>query len=325
MKRAVKIPLIVVLALLLAAFVLFLAGTSRQEYNGSPAELSSWMSGIDDAVQLNRIAIPGSHDAGTAGICWLGETQTYTIGQQLSSGVRYFDIRVHKDGDSLTIYHSFFDGTDFETVLEDIKEFIQENPSEALILDFQHFKGESQEDVRVLLEKELLANGLAVVNNTELSDLQFIRQLKLGDVRGKCIIFFGDGYPCTEDWIFTRNDDECTLGSTCLDSYYIGSIHKSSPEKLIGEGHPVYFSRQRDRVSSEEDGIFVLQCQLTDGSLVLGPWSRERSQDRIMSEYIEGLGESENADIINVVMRDFITPEKCRQIIDLNVSKGIIG
>lgn len=322
MKKGLKIFLIVIAVLVLAALGLFLNGTSNVAYSGSDPELSSWMGGIDDAAPLNRIAIPGSHDAGTAGICWLGATQTYSVGQQLCSGVRYFDIRVHKDGEDLRIFHSMFDGADFHDVLADIREFIIANPSETLILDFQHFKGDSQESVRKLLEEELLDRGLAVVNGSGLSDLQFIRGLKMGDVRGKCIVFFGDGYDCSPDWIFDRNNDGCTLGNLCLDSYYIGDIHKAAPDKLTAEGHPIYLGRQLERAAAGEDGLFVLQCQLTDGTLVLGPWARERAQEESMSAYIEGLGESEHIDIINIIMRDFITPDKCRQIIDLNTEKS---
>lgn len=324
-KTGLKILVAVISVLLLAALVLFLNGNSREKYNGSPEELSSWMGKIDDAAPLNKIAIPGSHDSGTAGICWLGETQTYSIGQQLASGARYFDIRVHKDGDKLTIFHDILDGVNFTDVLSDIKEFILANPTETLILDFQHFKGDSQDAVRELLEEELLSSGLALVNDTDASDLEFIHQLTMGTVRGKCIIFFGDGYDCTENWIFSRNDDECTLGNLCLDSYYIGAIHKSAPEKLIADGHPTYIARQNERAAAGEDGMFVLQCQLTDGKLVFGPWARERAQDKMMSAYIEDLGKSENIDIINVIMRDFITPDKCMQIIDLNVEKGYIS
>lgn len=324
-KIVLKILIAVISVLLLAALVLFLNGNSREKYNGSPEELSSWMGKIDDTAPLNKIAIPGSHDSGTAGICWLGETQTYSIGQQLQSGARYFDIRVHKDGNKLTIFHDVLDGVDFADVLSDIKEFILANPTETLILDFQHFKGDSQDAVRELLEEEILNSGLVLVNGTDASDLQFIRQLTMGDVRGKCIIFFGDGYDCAENWIFSRNDDECTLGNLCLDSYYIGSVHKSAPEKLISDGHPVYIARQNERIADGEDALFVLQCQLTDGKIVFGPWARERAQNEMMSAYIENLGKSENIDIINVVMRDFITPDKCMQIIHLNAEKGYIS
>ena len=155
-KKGLKVLIAVISVLILAVLVLFLNGTSREKFDGSPEDLSSWMGKIDDTAPLNKIAIPGSHDSGTAGICWLGETQTYSIGQQLMSGARYFDIRVHKDGDELTIFHSVFDGVEFADVLSDIKEFILEKPTETLILDFQHFKGDSQDAVRELLEEELL-------------------------------------------------------------------------------------------------------------------------------------------------------------------------
>lgn len=321
-KILTKILAGVLAVLLIAALVLCITDTSRQKFEGADVELSSWMSGIADDTPINKIAIPGSHDAGTAGIMWLGETQTYTIGQQLSSGVRYFDIRVHEKGDKLVIFHSFMDGADFGVILANIRDFITENPSEVLLLDFQHFKGGSQQRVYMLLRKELYDNGLVVENTTDMTDVQFIRSLTLGDVRGKCIIFWGDRSDDHSSWLFLRNDDECTLSDMCLDSYYIGSYHKAPSETLISDAHPIYFDKLAERQAAGEDAIFVLQCQLTDGTLVCGPWSREREQDAGMSEYIRSLAQSDKLDGINVIMRDFITPEKCEDIIALNTAKG---
>ena len=324
-KKFLKILGIILLIFVAAAIVLWLSGTSRQKFEGTDAELSSWMAKVSDDAALNRIAIPGSHDSGTAGITYLGETQTYSIKEQLESGARYFDIRVHKDRDKLKIFHSIFDGVDFDSVLDDIADFITAHPSEVLLLDFQHFKGDSQNDVYALLDKKLHSEGLCVENTREVGAVQFIRELKLGDVRGKCIIFWGDRDNCTSNWLFPRNDDECTFDNMCLDSYYIGSYHKSDSDTLIKQAYPVYFAQLDKNLENGSDAIFVLQAQLTDGKLIFGPWSREKKNDPIISEYIRGLAASDKLEYINIIMRDFITPEKCADIIALNSVKGIMS
>lgn len=318
-----KILAAMLLLVAAALLMLFLRGKSRQKFEGADQALSAWMTGIDDNALLRHIAIPGSHDAGTRGILWAGETQTYTIAQQLQSGTRYFDLRVHEKGDKYVIFHSILDGIEFCKVLGAIREFIQTHPSEVILLDFQHFKG-SQAEVKRLLLGELGNRGLLVRNDTALSQLAFIRGLTLGQARGKCVVFWGDREETDSDFLFLRNDNECTYEDMCLDSYYLASSHKMNTDGLIETAYPVYFARLRQQQAAEKDAMFVLQCQLTDGKFVRGPWSRERRHDPIISDYIRRLAQSEYLGGINVILRDFITPRKCEDIIALNREKGIM-
>ena len=48
------------------------------------------MANIKDETLVNEIVMPGSHDAGSYGMVWLGETQQFSIDEQLQMGVRYF-------------------------------------------------------------------------------------------------------------------------------------------------------------------------------------------------------------------------------------------
>lgn len=313
----------VLLAIAATLLVLRLNGKSRQKFEGADPALSAWMAGIDDDAPLRHIAIPGSHDAATRGILWAGETQTYTIAQQLQSGARYFDLRVHKKGDKYVIFHSILDGIEFCKVLDAIRDFIQSHPSEVILLDFQHFKG-SQSEVKRLLSEELGARGLLIHNTTPLSPVEFIRGLTLGQTRGKCVVFWGDREEAGSDFLFLRNDNECTCEDMCLDSYYLAQSHKMDTRGLIKTAYPVYFARLRQQQAAGRNAMFVLQCQLTDGKFVRGPWSRERRHDLIISDYIRRLAQSEDLDGINIILRDFITPQKCRDIIALNRGKGIM-
>ena len=152
-------------------------GTCLKSYKNDK-DLSNWMSNINDEVLVNEVVIPGSHDAGTYKMNWLGETQQFDIDKQLEMGVRYFDIRVNKiDDNNYVIFHSIINGVEFLPILNSFKEFIINNPSEILLLDFQHFNGNSQEDVYNFITEYLYNNDLLVVNDTQLTDLQFINQL----------------------------------------------------------------------------------------------------------------------------------------------------
>ena len=293
----------------------------HQAYELPDPRLESWMKEIDDEALIRQIAIPGSHDACTAGIMWATETQVLGIPDLLKAGSRYFDVRVHKKGDKYVIFHSICDGRNFLPVLAELKDFIKSHPTETLILDFQHFKGDSQEDVYGFITKELQSEGLVVENKTGESNLDFIRGLKLKDARGKCIVFWGDRSFRASTYLFPRNDNECTYDDMCMDSYYIGSLHKEDPMCLINKAHPIYFDRVRKLKEQGKNGVFVLQCQLTDKMYLRGPWSRERINDEPMSQYIRDMKDSDMLEDINIVLRDFINPRKCEEIIKLNEYK----
>ena len=284
--------------------------------------LESWMIMINDETAINKIAIPGSHDAATAGVIWAAQTQDKSIKEQLMLGARYFDLRVHKKGDQYLIFHSIIDGIEFKRVLDDIEEFIVEHPTEFLVLDFQHFKGDSQDDVAKMLLERL--GSVLVKNNSGKDDVQFIRSLKLKDVRGKCLVFWGDESASKTNYTFLRNDNECHRENACLDSYYISKLHKADAKTLIEKGHPVYFERLANKEKESTDGIFVLQCQFTDGACVRGPRSRERKFGQAMTDYVKSLKTHNQLEGINVIMRDFLDTEKCTDIINLNYSKDIM-
>lgn len=91
---------------------------------------------------LSRIVFPGSHDAGMyhGNLGALGLTQDQNIYEQLRWGVRYFDLR---PGKHLFIYHGPVTGPSTQTVLDDVKRFMQEGHREVIVLKFSHFDFEA--------------------------------------------------------------------------------------------------------------------------------------------------------------------------------------
>ena len=285
-------------------------------------DYSSWMENIHDDTLVNEIVMPGSHDAGSYTMIWLGETQQFDIDKQLEMGTRYFDIRVNEVEGEYVIFHSIINGVKFLPILESIKNFVIENPTETLLLDFQHFNGGSQDDVYNFITEYLYNNGLVVENNTQLSDLEFISQLKLKDARGKCIIFWGDRSSDPSNYVFLRNNDECTYSGMSLNSYYVSDYHYNDFAYLLENGYPVYFDNIINKMSNEPKGIFVLQAQLTDGNLIFGPYSKEKTNNDEISNKIKSFKDDKNLKYLNVIMRDFLDASKCEEIINLNYYKG---
>lgn len=149
---------------------IFLAGVLS--VNAQP----TWMS--DNAAllgtkQLNEIALPGAHDAGTFAIAAtkskgisLGEsdglaspdnkkmkrflsvgsvfsdwakTQERTTLEMLNDGIRYFDIRVCVDNKGVLMTCHGLYGASVAAMLDDVKTFIEKNPREVVLLGFNHF------------------------------------------------------------------------------------------------------------------------------------------------------------------------------------------
>jgi hypothetical protein len=158
-----RLKLIVYIGLILSGFVL------------SVAAQPNWMS--ENAVilgkkQLNEIALPGTHNAGSFAVNstkgkggifgpkvetspdtkplkqilargsvftdW-AKTQERTTLEMLNDGVRYFDIRVCvNDKGTLMTCHGVY-GTSVESMLDDVKTFADKNPKELVLLGFNHF------------------------------------------------------------------------------------------------------------------------------------------------------------------------------------------
>lgn len=327
MKKALGITLISVITVIaaLGTFTSYVAlnGICTEKY--SEGGNSNWMKSIKDNALLTDVVIPGSHDSGTYGMPWVTETQTYSIKEQLNTGVRYFDIRVNKlSEDKYVTFHDISNGVDFEPILKDIKDFLLTNKEETLILDFQHFKNKAEDGVKTLIDQYLVNNNLVIKNETTNPDLKFVSELKVGDARGKCLIFFGDDINNPANYIFSRNNDTCTNQNTSLNSCYVSSYNKMSSKDYIEKGIPFYFTNIKNKIKNEgSKGIFVLQGQLTDGKLLFGPWSREKEHDKNMTDYITStfINGSEELNLSNVIMRDFINNEKVNQIIKLNLEK----
>ena len=332
MKKKGKIALIAVLCVVFCIGVVAgsMAGVASKAIDKqNPDEfLSKWMSYIRDDALLTNVVIAGSHDSGTQDMIWAAKTQDKTIKEQMTCGARYFDIRVQHKYGSMFIFHGPISGELFEPIVDDIKEFLQTNPSETLILDFQHFKGG---DVvmncvdGVLCEK--LA-GLMVENDTEQSDLDFVKSLTLGDVRGKAIVFWGNEFGTNENsdfvsdknYLFQRNNDGGTRSGSSLQSFYDGSLNKKSSKTYLEKAIPTYVEKYRQ----SEGGLFVMQMQLTDPIAIIGPKFYEGTHDKNATSFISTLEGKDYFDCVNIIMRDFLGARKCKQIISLNIAKGTL-
>ena len=327
MKLGLKIFLIVISLILLAVVIgiaVIVPISKRINDTSKPAkELSFWQSMIKDETPLKSVVMPGSHDAGTAGMAWVGETQSRDIGDQLRCGTRYFDLRVKMVKGELRIYHGPVNGLYFKDVLADVRDFMNENPSETLVLDVHKFGNNEAKPKTVEMLDEYIGDRL-LKNDTGKDELEFMEELTLGEARGKCVLIWGDvdAYALSDSRYFLRNDDHGDRNVGCLQSFYNKNWNwYYSSEKYIEKALPAYVNMYKESIG----GLFVLQGQLTDGALIAGPRFREGCHEKNMNEYVESLAyDAETLKYINIIMRDFVSPQKNAITISLNFFKGAV-
>ncbi len=171
-------------------------------------ELHHWMSVYANQTLLRHMTLPGSHDAGVyddptdpanrplvrkAGPKSWGICHSLSIYNQACAGVRYFDIRIDKYENS--VWRASHDKWGFGTwgatadkILEDMMQFLDENPSEFLIYKVTHTGDKTYiETMMRRLRRYTLDRGVLTLSNHAL-----LTNVKLGDVRGKIILLIED-------------------------------------------------------------------------------------------------------------------------------------
>ncbi|WP_418972025.1 hypothetical protein [Allofournierella sp.] len=175
LKRALKLGALILLSLLLLLVLLLELPFLAADGSTDGADHSGWMAAtLSGPERLVDIAMPGAHDALTAGmhlsspvdeasvaspfqlgICkGLGyrqsKAQIADLPALLAGGVRYFDIRVTRDASTGAFYtvHNYY-STPLADELAAFRGFLAAHPGEVLILDFQHCYDLTAPDARL--------------------------------------------------------------------------------------------------------------------------------------------------------------------------------
>jgi 1-phosphatidylinositol phosphodiesterase len=115
-----------------------------------PAEETDWMASLDGTKLLTELSIPGSHDSGAMFEPYPGiaMAQKLTIADQLTAGIRYFDLRCRDVDDQFLIYHGAIDQNQtFDAVLATMSEFLAAHPKETVIASVKEEAAESGETI----------------------------------------------------------------------------------------------------------------------------------------------------------------------------------
>lgn len=155
---------------------------------GETALRLDWMKMLHDTIPVCKISLPGSHDSGSIKGGHMLQTQSTTIPVQLRQGIRVFDIRLEKRDGKLGVFHShaFQDIYWEEDVLPTFIEFLQNHPSEMLIVSLKKEGGLLRDYA------SLLAASLSDPMPQDYFVMDFCPKLMLKDCRGKILFLHRD-------------------------------------------------------------------------------------------------------------------------------------
>lgn len=152
---------------------------------GSDGSEADWMADLADARGVAELSIPGTHDSGALHepSPGLAQAQRIAIADQLTAGVRYFDIRCRHIGDAFLIFHGPIDQDQtFDDVLATMASFLDAHPGEALIVSV---KEESAPSGNTRSFEATFASYIA-----QAPDRWYLGDAlpRLGDVRGRLVL-----------------------------------------------------------------------------------------------------------------------------------------
>ncbi len=172
-------------------------GLGQTQVQAAEKETTNWMADIDGETMLSAISIPGTHDTCTqyVGLRYIFQCQNTSVAEQLEDGYRYMDMRLVLDGEgeeqTLILKHNFSkckkNGSLFakaltlSDVLRDVYAFLEENPTETVIMCMKAENGKDDvAEVQKLLYKQIDANADMWYLANEIPTLD--------EVRGKIVL-----------------------------------------------------------------------------------------------------------------------------------------
>ncbi|MFI0764697.1 phosphatidylinositol-specific phospholipase C [Streptomyces sp. NPDC021218] len=143
-------------ALSTAGLVTAVGGTATATATARPRlpAAQDWLSAIADATPVQRLTLPGTHDSGARfGGPWT-ECQNTTIADQLSSGIRFLDVRCRAFENAFPIHHgAFYQHLNFDDVLGACRSFLSAHPSETVLMRVkQEYSEESAAEFRRIFD-----------------------------------------------------------------------------------------------------------------------------------------------------------------------------
>ncbi|XP_060723371.1 PI-PLC X domain-containing protein 1 [Tachysurus vachellii] len=230
-------------------------------------------------------------------------TQECTVREQMDCGVRYCDLRIARrpndNSSDLYFYHGVYTTITVETVLKEIRTWLDVHPKEIVILSFSHFLGLSQE------LHTLLISTIKSVFNSKLCPKTDVVTLRSLWSSGQQVIVS-----------YEHNLANCHTELWPHVPYWWAN--KCKAEALIEE-------LERRKQHGRPGGFFVTGINLTEDLKYICSHPTESLKDMVMSTYpmllawVREQKPGSCADSLNIIAADFVTEsEFIRTVVALN-------
>ncbi|XP_069947616.1 PI-PLC X domain-containing protein 2-like, partial [Cherax quadricarinatus] len=230
-------------------------------------------------------------------------TQRASASEQLSHGIRYFDIRVAVRSSKFYFVHGLF-GEDLGPILYEIRHFLSKHPGEVVLLDFQHFHGLSATDHAALIAyiKELFSDLLCPYFH----ELQHLTLSYLAMCKYQVLVFYRHKETTqTVSWLWSS----ASLPNPWPEATSVGRMLSFLEVKL----------QERDPAA-----FFVTQCVLTPSLpyVARNMFGRlERAMviptNKVLPSWLDSL--SKESPGANIIMTDFVEYD------DWVIPRAIVG
>ena len=203
-------------ALLMCMMVCVFAGLAATPAEAADVRAVNWMENVPDETKLSSMSIPGTHDSCTQNVDmrYIFQCQDVSIATQLKYGYRYLDMRLvlekRSGQETLVLKHNiarckvsdspFSRTLTLADVLKDVYAFLDEHPSETVILCM---KAENSKDDVAAVQRALYEMIDQAPEHWYLKNVI----PTLGAVRGRIVLA-------------TRFDDKLQVGSDCCGLYF---------------------------------------------------------------------------------------------------------
>jgi len=274
------------------------------------ADGRNWMKEIPDDAPLSSLAIPGTHDTGALYEDFPGTStcQNLTLEKQLDAGVRFLDIRCRRVGDSFAIHHGMvFQRMSFDDVLEIVSKFLDENPSETVVMSIneEYAAKDPARSFEETFEEYLKRDPARWYLDEELPTL--------GAVRGRIVLFRRFAAERTKGIDASRWPDNSTFTEGLIQVQDEFDV-KSNDEKWRAVSAMFDEMKQGDRgvlrlnyVSGRQEGMFGI------------PNIPKVSND-LNARLVDWL-ERNRQPLSGIVVMDFVTPRMCELVIAQNAQR----
>lgn len=278
----------------------------------------NWMSFINDDVKITEVVIPGAHNAGSYGMKKMAECQKDGVITQFKYGMRQFCLRLSegKNGEIL-LAHGITKGDLFENALKDIKEILENYPTEILLLDIREYQPQkfgpitlkykaNPEKVDALLRKYINPEKYAYYDFDKISDVT------IGDIRnsGKRFVLINEA----KSYRFSKPCEQITPWDSKING-------------MKAENFRIHATDFFD--TCHTNGLYWFQTQQTPNPFteigITPPYKLDESMRPYFRGIIDKIANNKNyLSQANIIAGDFMTRDymKSELILRLNLLKN---